>query len=216
MGRIQRWTTGFFSQIDSAVTKIENHDGLVTVAIRDAQEARSRARVQLQRVRKDGAALRQQVVKLKEAETSWHERALRIGKTDEARALECLRRKNQAKEQRAELETQLGEHQKTEAQLGKDIGRIDDRVRELTRQRNLLRTRQSRAEALRLINDGEVFSTGDLDDILDRWEVKVSTSEFRTDVSLTDDDDLEIGFSSEEETEGLRCELQELLGSTSE
>ncbi len=212
MGRIQRWTAGFFSQIDSAVTKIENHDGLVSVAIRDAQEARSRARVQLQRVRKDGARLRQQVTKLKEAETSWHDRALRIGKTDEARALECLRRKKLAAEQCSELEGQLREHQKTEVQLGKDIGRIDDRVRELTRQRNLLRTRQSRAEALRLINDGEVFSTGDLDDILDRWEVKVSTSEFQSDLSLNDDDDIEVGFQSEEEVEDLRGELQELLG----
>jgi phage shock protein A len=213
MGRIQRWTAGFFSQIDSAVTKIENHDGLVTVAIRDAQEARSRARVQLQRVRKDGARLNQQVTKLKEAETSWHERALRIGQTDETRALECLRRKKKAEEQRTELASQLIEHQKTEVRLGQDIGRIDDRVRELSRQRNLLRTRQSRAEALRLVNDGEVFSTGDLDDILDRWEIKVSTSEFQSDISLDDDDDLEIGFNSEEEAADLRCELQELLES---
>ena len=53
MGALFRWTSGFASRIDAMVSQIENHDALVSAAVRDAREARARAVVQVKRVRED-------------------------------------------------------------------------------------------------------------------------------------------------------------------
>jgi phage shock protein A len=211
MGRMKRWSVGIFSHLDSAVSKIENHDALVTVAIRDAESARSRARVQLQRVQRDGDRMRRQLDEITKSQEQWRERAVRVGKEDEARALECLRRMKKAESQGPELEAQLAEHEKARCRLSKDIETIAERIDALARKRNLLRTRQSRADALRATDGADGIAVPDIDDILERWEINVTTSEACSDVEPGELDDLEVGFQTREEEEDLRGDLAALL-----
>jgi phage shock protein A len=211
MSRFKRWTVGVFSQLDNAVSKIENHDGLVSVSIRDAQAARARARVQLQRVHRDGERLSQQIAKAREAESQWRDRARRVGREDEAKAVDCLGRSRRAAAQRADLEQQLEGHERAQTKLRSEVGAIDQRISELTRTRNLLRTRQSRAAALRAVESGDWGGAGDVDEILERWEINVETAEASCDTGEFDADAIEAGFVREEETEDLRAELRELL-----
>ena len=93
MGIVRRFTSTVSSSFDWVITQIENHEALVGAAIRDAQGAVAKARAQLQRVKGDGQRLRE---RLSEAQTNmelWQDRAIRIAKTDQERAIECLRRK---------------------------------------------------------------------------------------------------------------------------
>jgi phage shock protein A len=211
MSRFKRWTVGVFSQLDNVVSKIENHDGLVSVSIRDAQAARARARVQMQRVHRDGERLSHQIARARDAETQWRERARRVGREDEARAVDCLGRSRRAASQCKDLENQLVEHERAEAKLRSEVDAIDQRIAELTRNRNLLRTRQSRAEALNAVDQGGWGMAGDVDEILERWEINVTTAEAVCDTAVFDADDLEEGFLEEEEQEELRSELRDLL-----
>jgi phage shock protein A len=206
-----RWTTGFASRIDAMVRQIENHDALVSAAVRDAKEARARAKVQLKRVREDGRRMQRRRAELEEAERRWQERALRVAPGDEERALECLRRMKRAARECAELTQQADEHARIEQQLGQDIRRIDERIEQLVQQRNLLRTRQSRAEALSASQHDDGRRLAEVDDILERWEIKVSHVETDFDCSLDESDALEHELESEEEREALRHELQELV-----
>ncbi len=207
-----RWTTGFASRIDSMVRQIENHDALVSAAIRDAKEARARATVQVKRVREDGRRMQRRRSELEEAERLWRERAVRVAGDDEDRALECLRRAKRAAREHADLSDQAEEHGRIEKQLGRDIARIDGRIEELVQQRNLLRTRQSRAEALSAAQEDDGRRLSEVDDILERWEIKVSRNETDVDCALDDRDDLELELGAAEERESLRGELDELLG----
>jgi phage shock protein A len=207
-----RWTTGFASRIDSMVRQIENHDALVSAAIRDAKEARARATVQVKRVREDGRRMQRRRSELEEAERLWRERAVRVAGDDEDRALECLRRAKRAAREHGDLSDQAEEHGRIEKQLGRDIGRIDGRIEELVQQRNLLRTRQSRAEALSAAQEDDGRRLSEVDDILERWEIKVSRNETDVDCALDDRDDLELELGAAEERESLRGELDELLG----
>jgi phage shock protein A len=206
-----RWTHGFASRIDAMVKQIENHDALVSAAVRDAKEARARARVQLARVREDGRRMQRRCTELEEAERRWRERAQRIGDEDEERALECVRRMKRAAREREQLVAQAGEHERIEGQLTRDIKSIDGRIESLVQQRNLLRTRQSRAEALAAAHQDDGRRLAEVDDILERWEVKVSVSETDLDCSLGEEDDLELELAGAEEREELRAELDELL-----
>jgi hypothetical protein len=81
----------------------------------------------------------------------------------------------------------------------------------LVQQRNLLRTRQSRAEALAAAHQDDGRRLAEVDDILERWEIKVSVNETDVDCSLGEEDDLELELSSVEEREDLRAELDDLL-----
>ena len=211
MRRFQRFTATCVSRFDRVVSQIENHDGLVSAAIRESEEARARARVQLGRVRRDSTRMGQRQAELSERADRWQERALRVSGEDEARALECLRRRKRALHELAALGRQLEQHAHIEDQIRADMGRVDERIEALRQKRNVLRTRQSRAEALTLACDEDGHLAGEIDEILERWETKVSHLEYRGDCTLSVDDDLDASFSSEEEQTELREELAALL-----
>ncbi len=88
MARFKRWTRGVVSSIDEFVVQIENHEAQVASALRELEHAVARAKVQLQRVERDGKALEQSVTDEHEAVVRWRERALR--EPQEARAPRML------------------------------------------------------------------------------------------------------------------------------
>ena len=93
MSLFRRISTSITSTVDRAVSKVENHDAIINSALRDTQQAAARSRVRLARVRKDGENLRTRRGELELAVTRWTDRAKKIATEDEAKALECLRRR---------------------------------------------------------------------------------------------------------------------------
>lgn len=211
MRRFLRWKSGFTSRIDAMVSHIENHDALVEAAIHDAKDARAHARVQLKRVGQDGRRMQRRCAELAEMEQRWRERALRTAGADEGRALECVRRMKRAAREQGALLEQHREHERVETQLGRDIRRIDERIEQLVQQRNLMRTRESRADALAAAQQEDGHRLAEIDEVLERWEIKISRVETDFDCELDDGDDLEITLGAEEERDELRSELDELV-----
>ena len=212
MNRLRLWTSSLLSRVDWMVTQVENHEALAESAIREVRQAGARAHVQLARVRQDGERLRESLSAQVEAEQRWRERARRTAPDDETRALECLRRARTTARRAAELERRVDEHDRVEQQLGHDVEAIQERLSKLEEQRNLLRTRQSRAEALCHVRTADPGAeTGAL---FDRWETRVLEREFESDCPpdvTRREDELEAEFDEVEEAEALREELSELL-----
>jgi len=211
MNLFKRWTSSVISRIDWMTAQIENHEGLVGSAIRDAEHAAAKAGVQLNRVRQDGTKLRERLGQEKEAESVWRDRAKKCSAEEEARAIECLRRSRRASKNHALLLSRLEEHGNVERQLEKDIRAINERLDQLKEKRNLLRTRQTRAAALNTVKTIDSISTGDVDDIFDRWEASVSAAEYSSNCRLNEDS-FEDVFADEEEEADLRNELKALWG----
>ena len=209
MRYLKRWTTGVMSRIDTFVSQVENHEALVNEALKDLQQATARAQVQLKRVREDGERLRRQLAEQREQAGRWRERA-KGSVDDDSRAVECLRREKAARRSVGELERRIEEHERTEQQLVSDVRSLDGRLAKLKDQRNLMRTRQSRAEALGVVQGSAVHLTGDIDEMFDRWEMRVTEAESVGDVSLSTEDSFESEYTSQEEQAELRAELVEL------
>ena len=209
MRYLKRWTTGVFSRIDSFVAQVENHEALANEALKNLQQTTARAQVQLKRVREDGHRLQQQCAEQREQTARWRERAKR-SIVDDARAMECLRREKLAQRGVDELEHRLQEHERTEQQLVADVRGLDTRLATLREQRNLMRTRQSRAEAMGFAQGDALQLTGDIDDMFDRWEVRITQAESAGGVGLSTEDTFEGEYSSQEEQEELRRELDEM------
>lgn len=210
MGLFNRITATVVSTVDKAVTRVENHDAVVDAMIKDTQHSAASARVRLTRVRKDGDKLRAKLKELEASEKSWTERAKRTAKTDEAKALQCVQRRKACANQIKNIQESLTRHVELERKVSGNLEKIESRMQEVTQQRNMMRSRQSAAEASRVISQIEGSGIGDVEEIFDRWDIMVTETEFAagSDSSV---DSLETDFVEEEDKDILRVELEALL-----
>jgi phage shock protein A len=215
MSLIRRISTSITSSVDRAVSKVENHDAIVNAALRETQQAAARSRVRLERVRKDGHSLKTRHSNLKQAVGRWTERARSIASQDESKALECLRRRKDCEQQMQNLEESIAKHDELEARVSEQVKKIEARIGEVAQQRNMMRSRQSVAEAMRTINNIEGVSYGEIEDTFDRWEINLGETEILMGAA-TNFDPLESAFLAEEDTAELRAELEDLLQSDKE
>ncbi len=212
MNILKRLTTTVATSFDWVITQVENHEALVDSALGEMHQAAVKARVQLGRVQKDGRAMAERLELAHDAERSWNDRALKVAKSDEKRALECIKRRNQTKREISAIETQFAEHQKLERQLVSDLKVIDERIDELKRKKNAFTARQYRAEALQKNRPDEIGMMQGIDDLFERWELKLAQCE----VCAQRTDSFEEQFLNEEEDSLLKAELAELIGKQDE
>ena len=215
MSLIRRISATLTSSVDRAVSKVENHDAIVNAALRDTQQAAARSRVRLERVRKDGRALNSRRLSLEEARDRWTERARHIAASDEPKALECLRRRGDCETQLRKLKDAIENHEELEGRIAEQVKKIEARIGEVTHQRNMMRSRQSVAEAMRAIHNIEGVSYGEVEETFDRWEINLGETEIMVGAH-SPSDPLDSEFLVEEDTEALRAELQLLLASEQE
>jgi len=211
MSLFRRISTTFTSSVDRAVSKVENHDAIVEAALRDTRKAAARSRVRLERVRKDGRALKDRYQSLQTARSSWTERAKGIAATDEAKALECLRRRKACDAQLVSLQDSIEKHDELETRIAEQVKKIESRIGEVSEQRNMMRSRQSVADAMRAIHNIEDVSYGGVEDTFDRWEINLGETEILTGANTTPDS-LDSEFLAEEDAAELKAELENLMG----
>ena len=210
MSLIRRISATLTSSVDRAVSRVENHDAIVNAALRDTQQAAARSRVRLERVRKDGRALKTRHQSLRDAHSRWTERARTVAATDEAKALECLRRRKDCEAQIRNLEESIEKHEELESRIAEQVQKIEARISEVSHQRNMMRSRQSVAEAMRTIHNIEGVSYGEVEETFDRWEINLGETEILMG-ACSSVDRLDSEFQVEEDTEALRAELSLLL-----
>jgi phage shock protein A len=192
--------------VDGVLAQIENHEATVTAAISRVRQATARARVQLKRVERDQQALRESLREEEAAVEAWRRRA-RL-EDDEEKALECLRRHKGALRRVASLRHRLDEHERSHKELSEGIRTLNAQLSELSERRNLMRTRQSHAEAAHgMVNANRPI--GDLEDVFERWEARVGEIEIACE-SDTTIDTFEASFETAEQDADLRIELDEL------
>jgi phage shock protein A len=209
MSLIRRISASFTSSVDRAVSKVENHDAIVNAALQDTRQAAARSKVRLERVRKDGRALKDRYESLRVAESRWTERAKSIAATDEAKAFECLRRRKECETQIRTLDDSIAKHGELEARIVEQVKKIEARIGEVSQQRNMMRSRQSVSEAMQAIQKIEGVSYGEVEDTFDRWEINLGETEILMGVAGSSDP-FDSEFLAEEDTTALRAELDAL------
>lgn len=209
MSIFKRLSATVFSSVDRVVSEIENHDAIVETAIRDNQRALAKARVRFNRLRADGQRLQQRLDELRAADRQWTRRAGEQAKRDEQTALQCLQKRRECRARIEHTEKALAQHQEAEARLSRELQAMEERVKDMSQQRNLLRTRQSTAEAMRTFRAIEDCPHIDIDEAFEKWEVKVSETELGCG-EFESTDTLEQQFLDAEQRDELRAELDEL------
>ncbi len=199
------------ASFSSLMDQVENHEALVTQTIREVKHALAQATVRLNRVKQDEARLEQRLVELRQEERLWTDRAVQVGKTDEAKGLECVRRMRRVQADITAREALLRKQTDLRTQLTQDIRSIQGKLEELERRKHALATRQFRADALRMIQTEGPGVLEEIDEIFERWETRVTESEIHGGCTESLDDRLDEEFKREEDEESLRAGLRELL-----
>lgn len=210
MRLFHRISSTITAKVDQAITRVENHDAIIQAAIKRTQSNAATARVRLARVKKDGDSLRNKKKSLDQAITDWTRRAREVADNDQTTALECVRRLRIAKEQQAQVSASLKQHSELEQQVERTLHDLHARIAQMNQQRNMLRSRESVADAVRVINELDGVGNLDIEDTFERWEVMITENEF--DGTLPSQvDDLEARFIHEEDRVELEADLQLLL-----
>lgn len=213
MNLFNRISATFTSKVDHLVSHVENHDAVVEVALGDTRGALAKARVRLARIHKDGENLRRKLQELQQMEATWTERAKAIAAQDEQKALACVGRRNLCREQAVQTQQALARHEELEQQINATVERMEQRLGELTQQRNLMRSRHSTAEAQRVLQQIEGSSAHGIEDTFDRWEALITETEYASGTFNSRMDSLDAAFTRQEDDEQLKADLAVLLAS---
>ena len=210
MSIFRRLQATISASLDNAVSQVENHDAVVEAALKDARAAAARARVRLARVQKEEANMNSKLEELQTMQQKWTDRAIRSADSDESQALECVKRKNACEQQISQTKEAIARHKELERNVGSSVDRIEQRITDLTQQRNLMRSRHSAADALRVINKIEGDCADGIDDTFERWEMLVAETEYMAG-NISNVDSLNEAFKKTEDTESLKADLADLL-----
>jgi len=210
MSLLKRTFTSLYAKVDQMVGEIENHDALIQAAIREQKKKIATAKVQLRRIEAAEKDIRERIAQANIDRRQWESRAVKEAGDNEPQALQCLQRRKEVQARSEQLNTMLQEYQTSSGQMKANIHRCEQDLNEMNQKHQILRARQSTAEAMSLIDGQESYPATDISDSFDRWEIKISQSEHFVDIA-DNTDALEQAYIDEENEQDLRSELAELL-----
>jgi len=210
MSIFKRISATVVSNIDRVVGEIENNDAVIKATLTELRKKVAAAKVRLAHVHRQAASLDAQIQQRREDEQLWGERAVAVASSDEARALECVRRRQQCRLQAEKLEQTLQHYQMAAEKLGRGVQEGEQRLAEMGQKHTLMRARQSTAEALSAASQAGDDFLQQMDEGFDRWEIKILQEEMAVDSGEVLDP-LDREFSSSETEQLLRDELAALI-----
>ncbi len=214
MNIFKRIVTTVHSGVDRTVASMENHEAIVDAALKESREALMRAKIRLTRLEKDGKKQQDRSTELASEIELWADRARSSAEHDRQKAIACLQRKQQREKELLKAREQLAEHERIVKRVRGSIEESANRVEALQHQRNHMRSREAAAQAGSIVHNLDGRMGDDVENAIERWEVKVGQSEIMNDSYLaahTPDDDLATEFNTAEENLRLEAELDELL-----
>lgn len=216
MTLLKRITATLKANVENVVDQIENQDAVVEAAVTEMRRATAKAKARLARVRHDREEMEQKIADLIKAEKQWQQRARDNAQSDEETALACLSRSKQCREKQQTLKVALARHSDAEAKLQEEVHRAEERVESMARQRNLMRSRQSAADAVKTAQEWTDQGPINVDAVFERWEGRILEAEMTSSSIDIDIDPLEQQFAREEQKAELRAELQALVANNTQ
>lgn len=210
MSLIKRISSTLVSRIDKVVSEMENHEAVIEASLGEKSQKIAAAKVSLSRVRQQEAQTRKDIQTQIERAALWEKRAIESAAIDESRALECVRRKRLSFHRVENLEDLLNKYVLQVEQLGADIERGEQRIRETRHRLDMLKARQHTNAALAVTHSTKTGIDDDIEKAFDRWEITLGSQSLQIE-EPADFDNIEREFLEKETHEDLQRELRTIL-----
>jgi len=210
MNHLKRIFVSIKSQVDQVADEFENHEALAGAAIQDLQAIGSKTRLHLHKVSKLSVQYQQQLDQQQELARLWSERAIKAREEDEQKALQCVKRLRQTQQQIKMLEKQCEQSTAQELKIRNDLNSISEQLQVLKNKKEILAARQNRASIQDSLNNTKGNPVQEVNNIFERWEGTVVSSEFEVPDHELDTDNFANEFEQEEDDLALKMMLDEL------
>ncbi|MDD2760163.1 MAG: PspA/IM30 family protein [Methylomonas sp.] len=215
MNSLKRIFVSIKSQIDHVADEFENHEALADAAIKDLQSLQQKTRLHLHRVSRQSSHYQEKIKQETEQAGLWSERAVKIRSQDEAKALQCVKRLRDCRQQIALFEQQYQQSSTQEDKIRRDLEVIQEQIHVLNNKKELLAARQNRNRLQSALQNPRGSSLNEVQDLFDRWEGAVVSHESES--MLGDEpDSFAQTFEQEEDELSLKMLLDELTKSQSD
>jgi len=206
--KFQTFFTSISAGFDSLVSKIENHQAVADVTIKEVGAAAAQVQGQRRVQQKRKAKQEEQIQVLTRNCELWRMRALQNREQDREKALICLQSLKRD-------EAQLVRVKEIHEQTGTLIANLDQRLRDIESKLLDLQNQRATLSARSVSNkvNGIADCASDLngvDQVFERWEMSVSSDEYVSQAFVPSHDTLDQEFRREENREALLAELDGL------
>ncbi|MDD9932027.1 MAG: hypothetical protein OXT09_00410 [Myxococcales bacterium] len=200
----RRWVREVWGSVDRAVAQLEDHEAVVERGLQQLIRNHHEAADQLERLRAEGANLGARIsARVQERDAL---RSEAVACTDEARAIELLRRARRSERHKQVLQERLQTLAERRSKLEARAAELADRIASLHGERQRMRARVERADA-----SAELASADQVEALIERWARSVQHAHAPEDeVGLELDDERFDALLQRHEDEELRAELSEL------
>jgi len=219
MNLLARITATIGATAESAVSKFENHDAIAHSALVEARQAVAQALIRHKRLRRSVDEIRTNIEESEKQIEQWTKRAQDLAKTDESRAIQCLEHRRLCREQLTNHKQNLSKHEILEQGMSEKLKQLETRLQSMTTQHEEMRSRESLAQATRVMNKVRNQGGDGVDAIFERWELNISDTEVFNEVQQIGDScvsSLQREMDEDEKNSALKGELLALLSESEE
>jgi len=216
MSILKRLSTTLISRFDQVVTGIENHDAVIQASLDEMNSKLAKAKIALNRACRERDRLKSEIETQLNNVQRWQERAVDCAKTDESKAMECLRRARYCENQAAAMQKTLNEYNRSIETMTGKIKSSEQHLTEMKQKLTLMRARQATSNVNSTLStdsppNGDVEKM--LDETFNRWEMNLHHDDIPLECLDTANamDTLEHEFITQEQQNDLRNELAALL-----
>jgi len=210
MSIFKRISASFVASVDQVVSDIENNEAVVKASLDEQRRGVADAKLQLKRVQAEERLLQQRLTEAKVEVMRWEERAKSVAHSDEAKALQCLERRDNSQRQVDRLSIALTDFQANSARFTQQVEQSEIRLQTLMRKHSLMKARQATAKAQDVRSISGQNEVLELDAAFDRWESKITENELNSE-PVDIPDALDQAFSEQEKQAKLRADLATLM-----
>jgi len=205
MKLIKRLSTSISATLDSAVGQIENHDAIVEATIKQTRQSVAKTKARINTLRQQLHTYETQLKEAREQFESWTERAASLAENDQAKALQCVARRNQYEAEIGRLNHSSEQQRDLIRDVSHNLQKLQSKLDEMTQKHNLMRSRQTVADVNRAV--ATVSNDDSISETFERWESTVLEHEFAVSDACTRDP-LDAELTRQEDEADLLAQLQ--------
>lgn len=197
MKLIKRLSTTLSATLDSAVGQLENHDAIVEATIKQTRQSVAKTKARINTLKQQLNAYEQQLTEAREQYNLWTERAAKLAESDQAKALQCVARRNQYEAEVGRLNHAALQQRELIRDVAHNLEKLQGKLDEMTHKHNLMRSRQTVADVNRAV--ASIDRDESINETFERWESVVLEHEFAvSDACVRDPLDLELTRAEDE------------------
>jgi len=207
MKLIKRLSTSITATLDSAVGQLENHDAIVEASIKQTRQSVAKTKARINTLRQQQTAYQRQLTEAREQYDLWTDRAAKLAQSDQAKALQCVARRNQCEADIGRLNFSEKQQSDLIREVSANLQTLQTKLDEMTQKHNLMRSRQTVAD----VNRAVAYANSDdsLSETFERWESAVLEHEFAVSDACARDF-LDVELTREEDEVDLLAQLAQI------